>query len=450
MRSNLSAILLLLIFASTTSAQPPWVRGGDRGDSGRDWSRDRGDRDRGDWMSRIDPSTMLRRADKNGDGKVEPNEIDERFRGFTNRMLSQYGFDPSKPVNLDALSKKYQERRDGKEEEKKDEDVSVTFGIPGFDDVEESLPPLVPDFFLEADSPLLLAGPLESRYEKSILDQVDRTLRINDRNKDGIIDAEEIRRGRWDSSVSESDLNKDGKLSKIELAERYVKRGGGKGRIENGKKKSSSSRSSSSSSRSSSSRERSDSRREESKKSSSKSRSSSSRAGSSSSSSSSRNDKIVSYAKSILKKYDKNEDSILDKDESGSIRSLPPGADKNKDGKITLDELVVGFGGSASSSSGGSRSRSRSSANNPYIIETALDRSNEADRDFRELDRNVDGLIQMHEFTKSWTDEIARNFTELDKNNDGVVTVSEWSRGGGMKSSRSSRSSSSYRSRRDR
>ena len=149
-----------------------------------------------------------------------------------------------------------------------------------------------------------------------------------------------------------------------------------------------------------------------------------------------------------MTKYDKNEDGKLDKDEAGSMRSLPPGADKDKNGEVSFEELVVSFGGSSSESSGSSgRSRSKNSNNNPYIVATGMDRSNEADRDFQKLDENVDGLIQMHEFTDEWTDELADNFADLDSNNDGVVTISEWSQGGGLRasrsSSRSSRSSSS-------
>ena len=218
MRILLLVFLTLIGFSSTAWAQPPspfgrggdqgrggfdrgrggfdrgrggfdrggFDRGGDRGRGGFDRGRggfDRGGGNRGDWFSRMDPSAMLRRADRNGDGRVEPNEIDERFRGFTNRMLEQYGFDPKKPVKLDDLSKKFQQRQNGNSDNKKEEDVSITFGIPGFDDVEENLPPLVPDFYLQPNSPLLLAGSLESRYDRSILDQVDRTLRSYDRNR---------------------------------------------------------------------------------------------------------------------------------------------------------------------------------------------------------------------------------------------------------------------------
>lgn len=424
---------IVLAFSTTLAAQPPWSRGSDRGrddrgrnDRGRD---DRGGRD--DWMNRVDPSEMLRRADKNGDGKVEPNEIDERFRGFTNRILERYDMDPKKTVVLTTLKKKFEEKRDGVEKKKTDEDLTVTFGIPGFDEFEEEAP-MVPDFYLSEDSALLQSGSLESRYERSILSQVERTLQLNDKNKDGVIDGNEIRQGRWQRPASESDLNKDGKLTKVELAERYVKDANGRGRIEKGKKSSTSSSS------------RSSSKKDEKKRSSSKSsfgRSSSRSSGSSSRSSSSQDDKITSYAKTMIKKYDKNGDGKLDSSESTGVRSLPRNADKDGDKIISLDEMIVAYGGKVRSSSSSSSSRKKSSANNRYLISNGADRSEAADSDFQKLDKNLDGLVQMHEFAKSWTDELASAFAKLDANNDGQVTVAEWEKGGG---SRASKSSSRY------
>ncbi len=246
-------------------------------------------------------------------------------------------------------------------------------------------------------------------------------------------------------------MNRDGKLSKVELAERYVARSGGKGRIESGKKKSSGSSSSSRDDRSSRwdryRKEREEREKAEKAKSSSASKSTSLKKNSSSkrSGSSSRNDKVASYAKSILTKYDKDGDKLLSKAEVKDVKSLPSGADKNKDGNVSLDELIVGYGGSASSSSGRA-SRTRNTQNNPYIVKNGMDRNSEADGDFQDLDKNVDGLIQMHEFAKTWTDEIAEQFINLDKDNNGVVTTKEWSKGGGMRSSRSSSTSRSSKS----
>ncbi len=421
-----------LLFMLTTSlgAQSPWGRGGD--DRGRDDRGRGGGRD--DWMNRVDPSEMLRRADKNGDGKVEPSEIDERFRGFTNRLIERYGMDPKKTVVLDTIKKKFEKMRDGGAP-KKEEDISVTFGIPSFDEFADEEPAMVPDFYLSEESVVLQSGSLESRYEKSILTQVDRALQVNDKNRDGVIDSDEIRRGQWQRPASDSDLNKDGKLTKVELAERYVKNSGGRGRIEKGKTSSRSARSSSSGARSSTKKPASSGR-------SSFSRSSSERSSSSrKSSSSSKDDKITSYAKRMIEKYDKNKNGKLDGAEVSGVRSLPRNADKDGDKVISLDEMIVAYGGKSRGASSSSSSPAKNIANNPYLIPKGSELSQGADSDFQKLDRNLDGLVQMHEFAKSWTDELASSFGKLDANNDGHVSVEEWKKGGG---SRSTKSSSRY------
>ena len=370
--------------------------------------------------------------------------------------MSRMGIEFNKPIAIADIAKKIEERRkereNGSTSEKKEEDISTTFGIPTFAEFADEMPPIPPDFFLEADSPLLMTGPLESRYTSDIISQVDRTLRSYDRNKDSMLDQTEISRGRFTSPpVEQSDINKDGRLSKIELAERYVARSGGRGRIETGKKKSSSSsKTSKSSSTSTRSREdwRSrfasrDSKKADEKKPTSKtsSRSSSSSRSSRKSSSGSSSKKIESYAKNMLEKYDKNKDGSLDKDEIKSARSLSSKTDKDGDGVVTLKELIVEYGGDAS----GSSSRKRDGTNNQYLIKTGAERSSEAGSEFQKLDSNLDGIIQMQEFTKDWTAEMAESFTKLDADNNGTITIKEWEKGGGA--SRASKSSSRASSR---
>lgn len=493
---NLNFALLFVLFAisgpiQSLNAQPPFGRpGGDprqegssrsgfgRSGFGRSGSGDRGSGSpfggRGGFSGRpgfgsgssasgfrgFDPTAMLKRFDRNGDGKIDPNELDERTRGFAGRMLERMGFDPKKPVSINEISKKIEERRGQAGEPQKDpaaeKELAKNFGIPGFSDVDEELPPLVPDFFVDPNSPVLLSGSLESRYEKSIIDQVNRTLQRYDRNRDGVLQNDEIRQGRFTSPpVEQSDLDRDGKLTKAELAERYVARSGGRGRIEKGKSKKSTSRStpdsSSGSSRGFSFRfgrrgderrgdERREGERKEDREDRKSDRSSDSRKSSSSTrsytrrSSSSGSDKIVRYAKSILSQNDVDKDGFLSKDECENIKSVSMKSDTDGDGKVSLDELMVVFGAQPGSSA--SR-RSKDNRNNPYLIRNDADKNAEADRDFRELDKNVDGQIQMHEFAKSWTDEIAEQFIDLDQDNNGVVTLSEWTKGGGLRSSRS-------------
>ena len=421
-------------------------RGGDRGSFGRGGFGRGSDRGRGGF----DPTEMLKRFDRNSDGKIDPNELDERTRGFASGMMSRMGIEFNKPIAIKDIAKKIEERRKEREnggDSKKDEDISTTFGIPTFEEFADEMPPIPPDFFLEADSPLLMSGPLESRYTSDIVSQVERTLRSYDRNKDSMLDKNEISRGRFTSPpVEQSDINKDGRLSKIELAERYVARSGGRGRIENGKKKSSSSsRSKSSSSSSPRSRFGSRDEKKDSKSSSLKktlTRSSSSSRSSRRSSSTSASKKIESYATSMLKKYDKNEDGTLDKDEIKSAK-FSKGVDKDGNGVVDLKELIVEYGGEAS----GSTTRKRDGANNQYLVKTGAEVAAEADSTFQKLDANVDGIIQMQEFTQDWSDEMAETFTKLDADNDGTITVKEWEKGGGKRAMSKSSSSSPSRSR---
>ncbi|HRF01390.1 MAG TPA: hypothetical protein PLI18_12780, partial [Pirellulaceae bacterium] len=100
-------------------------------------------------------------------------------------------------------------------------------GVPGFDDAVEW--EMVPDFDGSTGN-----GKLEGRFDPRVVERVDFTLRRYDSNQDGILDTNEIQQGRWSNpSWEESDTNKDGKLTREELAVRYrdrEERGGDEGR----------------------------------------------------------------------------------------------------------------------------------------------------------------------------------------------------------------------------
>lgn len=51
-----------------------------------------------------------------------------------------------------------------------------------------------------------------------------------------------------------------------------------------------------------------------------------------------------------MKRYDKNNDGILDKDELSQMGGDPQKYDANHDGKVTMDELVAGLKGFSPSS----------------------------------------------------------------------------------------------------
>lgn len=154
--------------------------------------------------------------------------------------------------------------------------------------------------------------------------------------------------------------------------------------------------------------------------------------------------KIRAYAASKMKQYDKNSNGILEREEWTQMGGEPEKYDLNKDGKITMDELVSGLKGwnpsSDESGDAGGKDRSRGAVAGPagktggrtaasgrrhYLTSAELLPEGLSDRFFR-LDTNGDGQIEMAEFATSWTDALAREFSNYDRNGDGVITPDEW------------------------
>src|SRR5690606_17286184 len=77
--------------------------------------------------------------------------------------------------------------------------------------------PLVPGFGDPADAAVV-------RVEEEDRRSADDRLRRYDRNGDGVLDRDELGRGRWPDDPFEFDRNRDGKLTRDELAMRYAKR----------------------------------------------------------------------------------------------------------------------------------------------------------------------------------------------------------------------------------
>jgi hypothetical protein len=172
-------------------------------------------------------------------------------------------------------------------------------------------------------------------------------------------------------------------------------------------------------------------------------------------------DRTERYAKSLMERYDKNGNSILERDEWKDMRGDPERSDLNKDGRITRDELIKRFssfrrdsdddknddknddeGDRSGRGRGGEGDRTerrerRSSdskeaekdaeARTTYRFTSALERLPRDARSWVEkYDKNKDGQVAMAEFTSSWTDSKVREFTGHDLNGDGVVTGSEY------------------------
>lgn len=425
-------------------------------DRGRDESRDRSDRgdrggDRGSDRGRggFDPSEWYKRMDANGDGIIQPSEMSDRTRSFLERSKPP-GIDLSQPIPISKLVDAFNAARANEERSRSESGSSgssggsssgsgggaaAPAGIQGFGGTPTKSGP--PGFNVPLSSSSRGGGSIEQRYSRQVIEYVDRMLADYDRNRDGILDANEISQGRWQNDPRESDLNKDGKLDKNELLERIAKRLGNSG----GGSSSSGGSSGSSSGGASSADER---------------------------------EKFKKYAESLVKQHDNNKNGVLDRDEWSNVKSITKETDLNNDSVVTIEELTVkltndakqaaapsGGGSSSSSSSSGSgrggppsygsrssRSGSGGDGKNAevrsYRQKSPLERLPKGLPDwFARNDADGDGQIVMAEYSTSWSESKATEFAKFDLNGDGVVTPVECLKAQELEKSSSSSSSSS-------
>lgn len=385
---------------------------------------------------KFDLEAYLKKIDVDRNGRLDENEMSDRTKGWISKM----GFDTSKTISVSKiLSKVAKDKRDADKAETSKARASSR-KVPGFGGSERETTSVARFGGSESKSGSSKAGV---KFSDSVMERVNSTLERYDRNKDGVLDKSEVKDARWGSPPAEdSDKNRDGRLSRDELAARYAAREGY-----------SRSRNSRDSGRDSSSRKEAEDRarrerdRERFRNSGSTSSRSSSRRptsnastrSSSSSSSSSSADsqaKYKKYAESLIGNYDKDKDGKLNKDEIKQMRRPPVGADADKDGFITQEELLDSLSGAnksttkvtvkSDSGSDGSRSSRydrRSSSNS----RSSSGRSGTSSS-FDKLDSNADRHVQMHEFSTDWDEEKIAQFYAKDKNGDGVITLEEWSR----------------------
>lgn len=184
---------------------------------------------------------------------------------------------------------------------------------------------------------------------------------------------------------------------------------------------------------------------------------------------------MTDYAKSLVKQYDKNGDNMLQPEERKELRGRAAEADLNKDGVITIDELVAHLSSNSSTpatgtatssataasstgtgSSSGSSPSSRGGSNAGKLGGEASKRvfvgsagglaanTKEGDKRhsyrftpaterlpsglpswFASKDTNHDGQVQMSEYSRYWTKNIVDEFRRYDRNDDGFITAKE-------------------------
>ncbi len=441
---------------------------------------------RGGFRGPFDPQEFLRRLDANGNGIIDPEEQQGPAAFFLQRRMSEMGLEPGTPVPVNTILQQVRDRpwgsyggppggsggpvgpggpggpppwargpggnpgdspgswggardRDSSsgnrssssQRESRWANVQPEPLVPGFE-VSLDLPP-VPGFGEQLENPTL--EQLRAKYDERVVERVERALREYDRNGNGILDLEEWRTVDWRTDPRESDLNKDGKLTRLELAERYVRY------YSSGAPGSSSSSSGSSSGSSGSSSGSSGSSGSSSGSSGDGPRSwgwssggswrGGSSGGSSSGGSAQVDDRIRAFADMALQRFDSNRDGRLQRDEWGRMRDNPQAADRNGDGIITRDELAQyladrgrerwGDVSRSSDSSAGSDSDRKS-----YRFLTAAERLPKGLPEwFTTNDANGDGQISMAEFATNWNDAKVEEFLRYDLNGDGIITAAE-------------------------
>ncbi len=158
-------------------------------------------------------------------------------------------------------------------------------------------------------------------------------------------------------------------------------------------------------------------------------------------------DRNRKWASDIVAKYDKDGNKILEGDELATLKQSTLAADKDGDGKITIDELVRL---STSKSAGTPSNPTPTAAARPAIAEKAnakptaddtadrviVNKSRKSYRfkstkerqqswRFASKDANGDGQVSMSEYTSIWNDRTAAEFQRYDKDNDGMITPEE-------------------------
>ena len=360
---------------------------------------------------------MLRRFDRNKDGSVSPDEIPSAARPIVRRLAEQAGIGVSQSISIESVKKAISGggtaadsgERSSSSTRKKTSGRDAAPKTAGFSNPTEHKK--VPGF----DVPVGYVPP-EEKYSSSVIRYVARIMERYDRDRNGILDPEEMKRVEWQSDPKQSDLNRDGQISTVEMYERITKRWArDQGRGDDN-------RSSSKPSSTSDSKKSSDS-----------------------------SSRIREYAQSLLRRYDKNKNGVIDKDEWGSMRGDPAKDDLNKDGHLTLDELIVRLNNYGKDDRGGESSGSRSwfsrsrgsdrsrgdddrsgrarssDEKKTYRALTPLERLPRGLPDwFARNDKNEDGQIAMAEFSASWSDSKVEEFAEYDLDRDGVITSDEY------------------------
>jgi subtilisin-like proprotein convertase family protein/Ca2+-binding EF-hand superfamily protein len=312
----------------------------------------------------------LEKLDKNENGQIDPDEITPLARPYLERITKVRRMSLERSNDIDKLQEAariYYALRNGvSDQDVRSEGESTVrpFGP-------EKDQPLIPEFGL---------GEIKYPYTQDDLDEADRTLRRYDRNRDGSVDREEAAIARWTHrNPFEADLNKDDRLNRLELAQRYARRrqlSDASGELRQKAWRTGSGVRSS---------ERDEQRRDESQW---------WRRGGS------RNWLTVT----VLGRFDANRNGRLESEEAQNL-GIPLGRiDADLDGELSREELQSFL---------------------TAMQDEAGDQADGLPGWFFELDADRDGQVAMSEFATEWTNDKLEEFAALDINDDGFLAAAE-------------------------
>lgn len=169
------------------------------------------------------PSSFLDRMDRNGNGMLDPDEMQGPMRSMIERLgREDSSINPDRPIPMSKIKEAFEKMRGGRgggggdnnDDNEEEDSLSAGILVPGFGGVD--LPPPVPGFGATADLMAVRVTPEDTR-------QAEELLRRYDRNRNNFIDASEIS-SRWQGNPMDFDQNRDNRLSVSELAVRYARR----------------------------------------------------------------------------------------------------------------------------------------------------------------------------------------------------------------------------------
>lgn len=321
----------------------------------------------------------LERLDRNENGYIEPDEITALSRPYLETIARMRRMSLDEPNSIDryvdAARRHFSQKNGDSDRDVRPEDDQTIrpFG-PDRDE------PLIPQFGL---------AEVRYPYTQDDLDFADRTMRSHDRNGDGFIDRQEAARNRWTHrNPFADDLDKDDRLSRLEMAQRYARRRlldeasdelrRREWRLEAAERY----------------REREDRQNRERDR---RSESDWARRGG------------MDYwlTSSLMDRFDENQNGRLEADETTELGMPVARIDLDRDGDLSREEMFAYVSAEQSE---------------------AEDYTEGLPGWFYERDENGDGQIQMAEFTSDWTEESIAEFKSFDTNSDGLLTELELTR----------------------